>query len=159
MANPLTFKPKPVDPRQELQKRLDEAPILHAESLLVAYDLLETAHKNGTLDLVQGLIGGRDIIAGKIAEYAKLPGGIAIIRNALAAAKTLTELDPEVLDNLTSAVKGAYQEHAGTAATPNLFTILRRALSADSLRALSLLTLILQATGKAIRTMPTEKTH
>ncbi len=45
----------------------------------------KTAHANGTLDLINGLIGGRDIIVGKLAEYAKLPGGIAMLRNLLAA--------------------------------------------------------------------------
>ena len=53
MANPLHFVPK-VDPKLELQRQLDAAPLENAEALLVAYDILKTAHANGTLDLVNG---------------------------------------------------------------------------------------------------------
>ena len=75
MANPIKFTPR-VDVKKELQRQLDAAPLEHAEAMLVCYDLIQTAHDNGTLDLVQGLIGGRDIIAGKLAEAIVLPESI-----------------------------------------------------------------------------------
>ena len=36
MANPIAFKPNPVDPKLELEKRLSAAPMEHGEALLVA---------------------------------------------------------------------------------------------------------------------------
>lgn len=150
MANPLPFKPV-VDPKLELHRQLEAAPMEHAEALLVGYDILKTAHANGTLDLINGLIGGRDIIAGKLAEYAKLPGGIAAIRNLLSAAKILTLLDPETLDQLSGAVMTAGREHQAETKPPSLWQLARRATSEDSRRGLSLMTLVLGAVGKSLK--------
>lgn len=150
MANPLQFKPV-VDPRQELQRQLDAAPMEHAEALLVGYDILKTAHANGTLDLINGIIGGRDVIAGKLAEYAKLPGGIAAIRNLLAAAKALTELNPETLNHLTTSMSAALGQHQRETKAPSLWQLAKRATSEDSRRGLSLMTLLLGALGKSLR--------
>ena len=65
MANPIQFKAY-VNPKHELHKQLEAAPLEHAEAMLVVYDILKSAHANGTLDLINGLVGGRDIIAGKV---------------------------------------------------------------------------------------------
>ena len=154
MANPLKFKPF-VDPKHELQRQLDAAPMEHAEALLVAYDILKTAHANGTLDLINGIVGGRDVIFGKLAEYAKLPGGIAAIRNLLNAAKILTELDPETLENFTRAISTAAVQHQAEQKPPSLWQLAKRATSADSRRGLSFMTLVLGAIGKSLGTKPT----
>ena len=153
MANPITFRVK-VDPKQELQRQLDAAPLENAEALLVGYNILKTAHANGMLDLVNGLIGGRDIIAGKVADYAKLPGGIALIRNLLAGSKILMALDPETLDQLTKAMVTATGQHKAEAKPPSFWQLARRATSADSRRGLSFMTLMLAAVGKGLRETP-----
>lgn len=153
MANPLHFRPR-VDPKRELQRQLDDAPLEHAEALLVVFDILKTAHANGTLDLVNGLVGGRDIIAGKIAEYAKLPGGIAAIRNLLALSKILMALDPETLDEVTRSVTNAVGQHQAEVKAPSLWQIAKRATSEDSRRGLSFMTLMLSALGKSLKATP-----
>ena len=153
MANPIHFKVR-VDPKLELQRQLDAAPIEHAESLLVCYDILKTAHANGTLDLINGLIGGRDIVAGKLAEYAKLPGGVAAIRNLLAAGKILMALDPETLDQLSKSIVTATGEHRAEPKVPSLWQLAKRATSEDSRRGLSFMTLMLTAVGKSLRATP-----
>ena len=56
MANPIPFKAH-VDPKMELDRQLEAAPLEHAEELLVVYDILRSAHANGTLDLINGLVG------------------------------------------------------------------------------------------------------
>ena len=149
MANPLQFKPV-VDPKQELKRQLDAAPMEHAEALLVGYDILKAAHANGTLDLINGLVSGRDIIAGKVAQYAKLPGGIAMIRNLLAAGKILMALDPETLDEVTKAMVDAHGAHRAEVKAPSLWQLTRRATSEDSRRGLSFMTLLLGALGKGL---------
>ena len=152
MANPLPFSPKPVDPRQELQRRLNAAPVEHGEAMLVAWDLLQTAHDQGLLDLIHGLVGAKDLIAGKLAEYAKLPEGVSGIRNLMGAAQLLMAIDPDVLLALTKAIDSAGTLHNQEGKTPGLFTLLRRATSEDSRRALSLTTLLLMEVGKSLRT-------
>jgi uncharacterized protein YjgD (DUF1641 family) len=149
MANPLKFKPV-VDPKQELQKQLESAPLENAEALLVAYEILKTAHANGTLDLINGIVGGRDVIAGKLAEYAKLPGGIAILRNLLAASKILMALDTDTLDQVSKALVTASGQHRAETKPPSLWQLARRATSPDSRRGLSFVTLLLGAIGKGL---------
>ena len=156
MANPISFKAR-VDPKLELQRQLDAAPLENAEALLVAYDILKTAHANGTLDLVNGLVGGRDIIASKVAEYAKLPGGIAAIRNLLALSKILMALDPETLDELTKSITTAAGQHRAEVKPPSLWRLGKRALSEDSRRGLSFMTLALEAVGKSLKATPETK--
>jgi uncharacterized protein YjgD (DUF1641 family) len=158
VANPIQFKPK-VDPRQELERQLEAAPLEHAEALLVGYDILKTAHSNGTLDLINGLVGGRDIIAGKVAEYAKLPGGVAMIRNLLAGGKILMALDPETLDQVSKALVTATGQHKAEKKAPSLWTLGKRALSEDSRRGLSFMTLLLGAIGKSLAETPESDHH
>ncbi|SNT09469.1 Uncharacterized conserved protein YjgD, DUF1641 family [Granulicella rosea] len=151
MANPIPFKPAPVDPKHELNRRLNAAPTEHAEALLVAYDLLQSAHDQGLLDLVNGMVGKKDFIAEKIAFYAKQPEGIAAIRNLLNAVKLLTQLDPETLEHLTRAVESAAAEHKAEQKPPSLWQIAKRATSEDSRRAMSFMTLVLGHIGKALK--------
>jgi len=151
MANPITFKPQPVDPHLELERRLAAAPREHAEALLVAYDILEAAHDNGLLDTVHGLVSARDALPAKPAEYAKTPEGEAGIRNLLAAAKILAALDPETLDRLSRSAVAASQEHRQERKPPSLWQLFKRANSEDSRRGLSFLTLLLSGLGRSLR--------
>lgn len=151
MANPLTFKPLPVDPHLELERRLNAAPREHAEALLVVYDIIQAAHDNGLLDTAHGLISARDTIIGKLAEYAKTPEGETGIRNLLAAAKILAALDPEILDQLSRSVVTAAQQHQQEQRPPSLWQIFKRTNSEDSRRGLSFLTLLLSGFGRSLK--------
>ena len=150
MAHALPFKPKPVDPKLELQRRLDAAPVEHGEAMLVAWDLLQTAHDQGLLDLLHGLVGAKDTIAGKIAEYARLPDGVAAIRNLMGVAKLLMILDPDTLLAITKGLETATKQHRQERKVPGLFTLARRVTSEDSRRGLSLVTLLLAEVGKSL---------
>jgi len=109
MAKPIAFKPITVDFTADLVKKLERAPREHAEALLLAYDVLEAAHKEGLLDLLHGAIGSRDTIITTVSKYAAQPEGVAAIRNLLTAAKILTELDPEVFDPASGRMVITYQ--------------------------------------------------
>jgi uncharacterized protein YjgD (DUF1641 family) len=170
MAHPITFKPAPIDPHQELMKRVDAAPREHAEALLVAWDLLQTAHDQGILDLAQGLIGGKNIIAGKLAEAANLPESIAGIRNGIVLARMLGSLDPDMQQRLAKGLEEVSRETAkrekqaaihGTNAAaegkkhdeqpPSLWQILKMAVSADARRGLGFAMKLLMALGRATK--------
>ena len=137
MANPIAFEPKPVDPKLELQRRLDAAPLQHAEALLVAYDLLEEAHNQGLLDLLHGAIGSRDAILGKVAAYAKQPVSTTAIRNLLALGELLGSIDPQLLQPAPPQQK-----------PPSLWQIFRSIRSEDGRRGLGRLTALLTAIGR-----------
>ncbi len=151
MANPITFVPLPIDPKLELQRRLDAAPTEHAEAMLVAWDVLQAAHDKGLLDALHGMIEAKDAITGKVAEYAKLPEGIAGIRNLIAALKILTAFDPELLDRLSREAGSAAAEHAQEVEAPSLWEIARRAMSEDGRRGLSFATMLLAGFGRALK--------
>jgi len=151
MANPITFKPLPVDPHLELERRLNAAPREHAEALLVVYDILQAAHDNGLLDTAHGLISARDTIFGKLAEYAKTPEGETGIRNLLAAAKVFAALDPEILDQLSKSVLAASEQHQQEQKPPSLWQLFKRTNTEDSRRGLSFLTLQLVSLGRALK--------
>jgi uncharacterized protein YjgD (DUF1641 family) len=151
MAKPIAFKPVTVDFKADLLRKLEKAPGEHAEALLLAYDVLEAAHKAGVLDLLHGAIGAKDTIITTLSKYAAQPEGIAAIRNLLTAAKILTELDPEVLDQLSKVMAHASKEHQQEQKPPSLFQLARRATSEDSRRGLSFMTLVLSGLGKSLK--------
>jgi uncharacterized protein YjgD (DUF1641 family) len=151
MAHPIAFKPITVDFKADLSRRLAKAPEEHAAALLAALDVIEVAHREGILDLLHGMIGAKDTITSKVAEYARLPEGVAGIRNLLTAAKILTELDPEVLDQLSKAMVTATQEHKREQKPPSLWQIAKRATSEDGRRGLSFMTLLLSGFGRSLK--------
>jgi uncharacterized protein YjgD (DUF1641 family) len=147
MANPISFKLPPMDPHLELMERLRDAPREHAEALLVAWDLLQTAHDKGLLDLAQGLMGGRDIIAGKLAEAAKDEEAIAALRNAISVGRVLASFDPDVLQKLARSLE-AEPMHAEKK-TPGIFALIRRALSKDTRQGIGFLLGLVGRIGKS----------
>ena len=167
MAHAITFKPLPVDPHLELMKRLDAAPRAHAEAMLVAWDLLQTAHDQGILDLVHGLIGGKDVIAGKLADAANLPESIAAIRNGIAMARLLGALDPDMLHRLAkeldeaarpqleqekqAAMHGKKAAEQKSSKSPGWWQIIKLAFSADARRGVGFGLKMLTALGRATR--------
>jgi uncharacterized protein YjgD (DUF1641 family) len=151
MAHPLSFKPQPVDPHLELERRLARAPREHAEALLVVYDILQAAHENGTLDAVHGLISARDKIAGRLAEAANTEEGKTALLNLLEAGKVLASLDPSVLAPLADAMRQGSQDHQKETTPPSTWQLLRRATSEDGRRGLSFMTLILSRLGSSLK--------
>jgi uncharacterized protein YjgD (DUF1641 family) len=149
MANAIAFTPKKVDPKLELGRRLAEAPTEHAEALLVAYDLLEEAHKQGILDALHGAIGARDTIVGLIAKYSAEEVSVNAIRNGLSLAKILGTLDPEVLSAFSKETFTAMEAHKKEAEPPTLWQLFKRILEPDTRRGFSFATRMLAALGRA----------
>jgi uncharacterized protein YjgD (DUF1641 family) len=149
MAHPITFKPQPVDFREELMRRVDAAPREHAEALLVLWDTLGTAHEQGILELVKGLMGGKDIIAGKLAESAKMPESAAAIRNGISLARVLASLDPDVLQRMARGLDHASKQQQQEKEAPSMWQLFKRATSADARRGLGFAMHLLTALGKA----------
>jgi len=150
MANPLPYKPPPVEPCLELDKKLAAAPRLHGEALLAAWDLLESAHTQGLLDALHGAVYAKDTVAGTLAQYAKQQESIQAMRNAIALAKILGSLDPEILESVARAMAEASEEHRNEERPPSLWKLIRRVNSEDSRRGLSFLTLMLAGLGRSL---------
>lgn len=149
MANPITFTPQPIDPHVELMRKVEAAPREHAEALLVAWDTLQTAHDQGLLDLLQGIMGGRDVIAGKLADAVVLPESINAIRNLIALGRIVASLDPDMLQRLAEAMDQGVQGPHPDGTTPSMFRILRQATSPAGKKGLSFAVQLLVALGTA----------
>jgi uncharacterized protein YjgD (DUF1641 family) len=149
MANPINFAPKRVDPKLELQRRLSAAPNEHAEALLVAFDLLEEAHRQGILDTIHGAIGAKDKILASLAAYSVEPMSIHAVRNLLALGKILGTLEPEPLSLVSSAMFAAADEHKKEKDPPSLWQLFKRMCAPDARRGLSFMTRMLGAVGRA----------
>jgi len=149
MAHQIVFKPQPVDAQRELMQRVANAPRDHAEALLAAWDLLEASHEKGILDLAQGLIGGRDIIAGKLAEAANTPDGVNLARNLIALGRIVAALDPEMLYKLSRSL----DQHAPKVQEkpPSLLSLFRQFRAEDSRRGLAYALDVLAAVGATTR--------
>jgi uncharacterized protein YjgD (DUF1641 family) len=149
MANPISFVPKPVDPKLELQRRLSVAPTEHAEALLVAFDLLEEAHRQGILDALHGAIGAKDTILASLAAYSAEPSSIKAVRNLLALGKILGTLEPEPLSRISKAMFEAAEKHHAEQESPTLWELFRRMQTPEARRGLSFIALMLGALGAA----------
>lgn len=144
MAAPIAFEPKPIDPTQELQRRLAIAPAQHAEALLVVYDLLQEAHDKGLLDALHGVVHARDAVFEELATGAKQRPVIAAIRNVVSLSKILSSIDPEALSSAVAEV----DKEAKSAEPPTFWQIFRRTRTPEARRGLGLMTSLLTGLGR-----------
>jgi uncharacterized protein YjgD (DUF1641 family) len=141
MAAPIEFQPKKVDPRLELQRRLEAAPMEHAESILAALDVLEAAHRKGLVGLAEGAISSKDAVFAKLAEYAKQPESTNALRNLLVLGKVFGSVDPARLRRVTEARSDVDRK------PPSLWRLFRRLRDEDVRRGLSMATELLAVIG------------
>ena len=104
----------------------------HAESILVALDLLEAAHLKGLLGLAEGAIASKDAVFAKMAEYAKQPESTRAVRNLLAFGKLIGSIDPGKLDVLAKSASDKTQK------PPSLLALLTRMRKPDARHGLSI---------------------
>src|SRR5580692_8048620 len=71
MARPISLELPPRDPREELRKRLEQAPVEHAEALLDSWELLQQLHEHGVFQLLRGALGASDKLIETAVDAAK----------------------------------------------------------------------------------------
>ena len=108
------------DPREELLKRIREAPIAHADAVLSAYDLLQRLHDTGTLDVLRGALGAGDALVEHVVSLLTAPESVTALRNLILLGKLLGGMNPDILH---AVVDGLPQVTAQTPAAepPTLF--------------------------------------
>jgi uncharacterized protein YjgD (DUF1641 family) len=146
MAQSIPLKLPPRDARQELQTRLEQAPIEHAEALLDAYELLQQLHDRRVLAALRGALGAGDTIVEKLADAASSVDSIAATRNALILAKMLSSIDPELLQGVAVAVAET-MKNAPVEKPPGLFALLGQFRSEETRRSVSMLSRFLASLG------------
>ena len=138
MAQPIPFHPAPRDPREDLNLRLQQAPLEHAEAVLAAYEVLQGLHDHGVLELMRGTLGGSEKILEQVVAVASGPESIRATRNLLLLVTTLGEIEPALLADLTRAIpKALAQANAEEAKPPGLFKLMSTFWNADFRRGLA----------------------
>lgn len=149
MAKPIEMKPQPRNAREELQRRLDNAPVEHADALLSLYEVLQQLHDSGTLDVVRGALGAGDAVLNHVVSLTTQPESVRSIRNVLILAKLLGSIDPDLLHRASEALPQAIEE-AKSHELPSLWTLFGRFRSKESRRALAAGASLLEGVGRGL---------
>jgi len=149
MAQPIPLELPPRDARAELQARLQNAPVEHAEALLSAYEVLQGLHDRGVFEMMRGALGSSDKVLGSFVEMANTPESVRGIRNLIILAKTLGTIEPELLEGFARSLPEALaRTRADEADPPGFWEILKQFRSRNFRRGLVLVNSMLEAFGK-----------
>jgi uncharacterized protein YjgD (DUF1641 family) len=151
MAKAIEFRPQAKPATEETQRRLDAAPLEHAEAILSAYRTLQTLHDTDALDLIRGLLGAGDEVLNQVVSVVTAPQSTRAIRNLLVLTNLLGTVDPEALHRVANTVTPILTEQQ-PAEPPSLFAITRRLFSRDSRRALATGVAVLEGVGRSLGT-------
>jgi len=149
MSQPIRLEFPPRDACAELQARLQNAPLQHAEALLSGYDLLQRLHDRGVLDLLRGGLGSSDKVLSIIVDAAKTPEAINATRNLLILSKVVFTLQPELLESIANAVPDSLAQ-AGRQKPLSVWQLFKKMCSQDTRRALSAMLGLLESFGKSL---------
>jgi uncharacterized protein YjgD (DUF1641 family) len=134
-----TFTPK--DSREDLVRRIQEAPNEHAEALLAGYDLLQRLHEKGIIDLLNGLLSAGDTVVERVVDVISSKEMVTALRIALIFSNLLSSIDPDKLH--------AVMSNAGRDA-PSLLAIGKQATSKDARRGMAAAVGLMTAFGEAL---------
>jgi uncharacterized protein YjgD (DUF1641 family) len=151
MARPIGLEVIPHDPREELRKRLEEAPEEHAEALLESYELLQHLHDSGVLRLLRGAASSGGMIVDAAVGAANSEEGIRGLRNAIILAKMLGSINPDILQACANAVS----ETLGCQKViepPGLFKLFAEFRYPELRRSMAIINKFLESFGNQLKT-------
>jgi uncharacterized protein YjgD (DUF1641 family) len=148
MAQPIRLEFSARDARAELQTRLQNAPLQHAEALLSGYDLVQRLHDRGVLDLIRGGLGSSDKVLSILVDAAKTPEAINAARNLLILSKVVFMLEPALLEDIVTAVPNSLAQ--AKQKPLSVWQMFKEMCSQDTRRALSAMLGFLASFGKSL---------
>jgi hypothetical protein len=92
----------PRDSRDDLIRRLEEAPEKHAEAILNAYELLQRLHEKGLIDIANGLLSASDTVIERVTDVVSSKQAITALRLALICGKLIDGVDPDKVSAILS---------------------------------------------------------
>jgi len=137
----------PVDSRGDLIRRVEQAPVEHAEAVLAAYDLLQRLHEKGLLDLVSGLLSAGDTVVNHVVDVVSSKEMVTALRIGLIFSNLLSSIDA---DALHAVIAGAGKE------TPSLLALGKQATSKDARRGMATGVGLLNVVGAALSKQQTD---
>lgn len=152
MARPIGLDVAPRDPREELQKRLEQAPVQHAEALLESYELLQELHDSGVLRLLRGTLGSGGMLLETVVNAAKSEEGIRGLRNAITLAKMLGSINPDLLQSYGYALSEALSREKPVEKPPGMLKLLSEFRHPELRRGMALIERFLEILGSELKT-------
>jgi uncharacterized protein YjgD (DUF1641 family) len=138
MAEPIRLHLAPRDSRAEINSRLQQAPLDHADAVLAGYQVLQGLHDRGVLEVLRGTLGGSEKILEQVVAVASRPESIRATRNLLLLVTAIGEIEPALLSDFTRAIPRALvQANAEEAKPPGLFRLISTFWNKDFRRGLA----------------------
>src|ERR1700757_2709423 len=88
---------QPADSREDLIRRVQQAPVEHAEAVLAAYDVLQKLHEKDILNLLKGLMSASDTVINHVVSLISSQEAITGIRTLLMLGNLLKGIDADKL--------------------------------------------------------------
>jgi len=155
MAQPIPLELPARDPRAELQARLQNAPLEHAEAVLSLYEVIQTLHERKVFELLRGAVGSSDKVLEIVVNTLNTPQSIRGIRNLIILAKILGTIEPELVEGFARSLPEAIAlTKAYESEPPGFWGILRKFRNRNFRRGLVLVNSMLEAFG---RNLPPEQ--
>jgi uncharacterized protein YjgD (DUF1641 family) len=132
----------PVDARKDLIRRVEHAPIEHAEAILSAYELLQQLHEKGMLDLLTGVLSAGETVVNHVVGVISSKEMVNMLRMGLIFSNLLSSIDP---DKLSSVIAQAGKEPPSL-----LLGIVKQATSKEARRAMAVAMGLLNVVGAAL---------
>jgi uncharacterized protein YjgD (DUF1641 family) len=133
----------PRNSREDLIRKVEQAPVAHAEAVLAAYDLLQRLHDKGMIDLLTVLLSAGDTVVEHVVDAISSKEMITALRVALIVSNLLSSIDPDKLHAVIS--------NAGKDA-PSLLAIGKQATSKDARRGMAAAVGLLNVFGEVLNT-------
>jgi len=160
MAQPISLKIAPRDPKQELLTRLEQAPAEYAAALLDSYELLQELHEKGIFTIARGVLGAGEKLVETASAGANSTEAIRAMRNAIILAKMLGAIDPEFLEGVSTAVGQTLGDAKRVPEKPpGLFSLLFGFASPDHRRGLALVERLFGKIGMQMKQRTEHNTH
>jgi uncharacterized protein YjgD (DUF1641 family) len=135
----------PRNSREDLIRKVEHAPVAHAEAVLAAYDLLQRLHEKGMIDLLSGLLSAGDTVVERLVDVISSREMVTALRIALIFSNLLSSIEPDKLHAVIS--------NAGKDA-PSLLAIGKQAASKDARRGMAVAVGLLNVFGEALNAQP-----
>jgi uncharacterized protein YjgD (DUF1641 family) len=142
MAMPVEFREfRPKDSRDDLIRKVQDAPEAHAEAVLAAYELLQRMHDKGLLDVANGLLSAGDTVVEKVTDVVSSKQAVNALRVALMFSNLLGTIDPDAVHKLLMPEKND---------PPSLWQIMKQATGKEARAGLAASIGLLKVLGGAI---------
>jgi len=138
----------PVDSRADLIRRVEQAPVEHAQAVLAAYDLLERLHEKGVLDILNGLLSAGDTVVDQVVNVVSSKEAVSALRMGLILFNLVKEIDPDQLATVIA---------EGGSKPPSMLSIAKQATSADARRSIATAVGLMNVLGAALEKAKGEK--